>query len=82
MPNKIRILIFIDWFLPAYKAGGPIRSIANLVDHLNGDFDFYIITGDRDLGDVKPIKDIFLNSWIIDLKDEAFLKLYVAFFHQ
>ena len=54
MPKKIRILIFIDWFLPAYKAGGPIRSIANLVDNLHADFDFYIVTGDRDLGDKNP----------------------------
>ena len=64
MPKKIRILIFIDWFLPAYKAGGPIRSIANLVDNLHADFDFYIVTGDRDLGDKHTFKEIVLNSWV------------------
>ena len=62
MSEKNRILIFIDWFLPAYKAGGPIRSIANLVDHLSESFKFYIITGDRDLGDENSFNDIKLNN--------------------
>ena len=64
MPKKVRILIFIDWFFPAFKAGGPIRSIANLVDHLHESFDFYLITGDRDLGDQDSFKNIELNKWI------------------
>ena len=28
------IYISIPWFIPAYKAGGPIQSIANLVEQL------------------------------------------------
>ena len=46
------------------KAGGPIRSIVNLIDHCQNDFDFHVITGDRDLGDEYPFKEIVLNSWI------------------
>ena len=64
MPKKTKILVFIDWFSPAYKAGGPIRSIVNLIDHCQNDFDFHVITGDRDLGDENPFKEIVLNSWI------------------
>ena len=64
MPKKTKILVFIDWFSPAYKAGGPIRSIVNLIDHCQNDFDFHVITGDRDLGDEYPFKEIVLNSWI------------------
>ncbi len=62
--EKIKIIIFIDWFEPAFKAGGPIRSIVNLVNHLKKEFDFYIITGDRDLGDEEPFHEIVLNNWI------------------
>jgi len=51
-----KILIFIDWFLPAYKAGGPIRSIKNLVETLHKEFNFYIITSNKDIG-----SDDFLN---------------------
>ena len=60
--NKPVILIFIDWYLPAYKAGGPVRSIANLVENLKNDFIFKIVTGDRDLGDTKPFEQVTKNQ--------------------
>ena len=63
MSNKPRILIFIDWYIPAFKAGGPIRSVYNLVTQLSGDFKFYIVTGDRDLGDVNPYTDLEFDDW-------------------
>ena len=44
------VLVAIDWYLPAYRAGGPIRSIANLVAALGEDIDFRIVCGHRDLG--------------------------------
>ena len=44
MSRKIKILIFIDWFLPAYKAGGPVRSVANMIDALQDIYDFFIVT--------------------------------------
>ncbi|OQX98933.1 MAG: hypothetical protein B6I24_04080 [Bacteroidetes bacterium 4572_128] len=59
-----KILILIDWFLPAYKAGGPIRSVANLVFHLKNNFEFFIITSDRDLNDENHFKNIIFDKWI------------------
>jgi hypothetical protein len=32
--NKIKVLVFIDWYLPGYKAGGPIQSVANIISQL------------------------------------------------
>ncbi len=64
MNNKKKILIFIDWFLPGYKAGGPIRSVANIVEHLQYDFNFTIITSDRDFGCEQGYKNIKLNKLI------------------
>jgi len=61
--GKSKILIFVPYYLPGHKAGGPIRSISNLVYYLKDEFDFYIITQDRDLGDLKPYKNIKVNSW-------------------
>ncbi len=37
---KPKVLIFIDWFTPGYKAGGPTTSNVNIVNHLSDDFDF------------------------------------------
>ena len=61
--EKRQILVFMDWFLPGYKAGGPIRSVANLVRALSEDFDFYIVTRNTDLSDDKPYRDVEPNKW-------------------
>lgn len=60
--NK-KILVIVPYYLPGHKAGGPIRSISNLVYYLKDEFDFYIITKDRDLGDVNSYEDIKVNDW-------------------
>jgi glycosyltransferase involved in cell wall biosynthesis len=59
-----RILIFTDWFTPAFKAGGPIRSVVNLVEKFKGSLDIYIFTGDRDLHDALPFEGIQTDQWI------------------
>ena len=61
---KQKILIFASYFLPGFKAGGPIRSIENIISHFENDYDYYIITSDRDLGDVKPYDSIVTNTWV------------------
>ncbi len=71
MSEKKRILIFIDWFLPGYKAGGPIRSIVNIIEQLFEYFDFYIVTSDRDLGDESPYENIITNK----IKDNGKYKI-------
>ena len=62
--KKKNILIFIDWFLPGYKAGGPIKSVSNIVSSLHDSFNFHIITSDRDIGDSKPYPSEELNKWV------------------
>ncbi len=63
MKTKPKILILINYYLPGYKAGGPLRTIANMVDHLSDDFEFYLIARDRDLGDDKPYTDVNIDEW-------------------
>ena len=33
--KKIKILCFVDWYLPGFKARGPIKSIANFEYSVN-----------------------------------------------
>jgi glycosyltransferase involved in cell wall biosynthesis len=63
-PVRPAVLILLGSYLPGYKAGGPIRSIANLVAALGGEFSFKIVTLDRDLGDPSPFLDIVANRWV------------------
>lgn len=62
--KKLRVLIFIKYYLPGYKAGGPLRTIANMVDHLGDEFDFSIVTQDRDEGDLVAYPDIVPDVWV------------------
>lgn len=63
MAEKKRVLIFIDWYLPGFRAGGPVRSVAAIVHALNDVAEFSIVTSDRDLGDAKPYEGITADTW-------------------
>ncbi|HSB92496.1 MAG TPA: glycosyltransferase family 4 protein [Flavitalea sp.] len=62
MLNK-KLLIFTDWYLPGFKAGGPIQSCRNLVEALDQDYSIYVFTSDRDLGDAGPYPEIETDKW-------------------
>ncbi len=57
-----KILVFIDWFLPGYKAGGPIRSVAHIVSQLSGNYKFFIVTRNTDYLESEPYKSIKSNQ--------------------
>lgn len=61
--SKKKILIITGRYLPGYKDGGPVRSIKNLTDFLGNEYDFNILTCDRDHGDIKPYENIKVNEW-------------------
>ena len=57
------VLIIMGRYLPGYKDGGPVRSIKNLVDRLGEEYDFRILTTDRDHGDSTPYPEIKVRNW-------------------
>lgn len=57
------ILTFVGCYLPGYKAGGPIQTIANMVERLGDEFEFRIITSDRDLGEKEPYSSVGINKF-------------------
>lgn len=52
-----------DWYLPAYKAGGPVRSVAALAYHMRERFNFFVITSNKDAFDRKPLP-VKTEEWI------------------
>ncbi len=62
MSNKPKIVVFIDWYVPAYKAGGPIRSVYTTVETFSDRYDFYIITSNVDIDNNKL--DIETGKWV------------------
>lgn len=61
--EKPKILITIEWFDPAFRAGGPISSIVNLVTDLHKEYDFFIIAGAKDYGEELDDPSLKLNEW-------------------
>ncbi len=70
-----KILVFADWFEPGFKAGGPIRSVVNFVQHMKDDYEIYVLTSDRDLGSQAPYEGIAADTWI---KKDKFYLFYAS----
>jgi glycosyltransferase involved in cell wall biosynthesis len=64
MNDRIRILVLSGHYLPGYKAGGPIRSISSMVESLGDEFEFRVITLDRDLRETEPYAGITSGTWL------------------
>lgn len=63
MSTLPRILTIAGHYLPGYKAGGPVRSVANLIDWLGDEFQFSVLAADRDLGDPAPYPGVRNGEW-------------------
>lgn len=75
LKDKRKVLIFIDWFTPAYKAGGPIKSIQGIIDALSDDFEFHIVTSAYDLGESEILNEVSPNVW---KKKEGYKIIYLS----
>lgn len=57
------ILTLLDYYLPGTLAGGALRSIANLVATLGDEFEFRVITRDRDALADAPYPGVTRGTW-------------------
>ncbi len=56
--------MFSRFYLPGYKAGGPIISLSNLFCALGREFTFRVVTSDRDIQDSEPYSSVRTGVWI------------------
>ncbi|SFE84071.1 Glycosyltransferase involved in cell wall bisynthesis [Paenibacillus catalpae] len=61
MPKKV--LVLNGQYLPGYKGGGPIQSCVNMIENLKDQFEFYVLTADRDHKEEHPYSEIKVNEW-------------------
>lgn len=59
-----RILVLTDYYLPGYRAGGPVRSLSNLIKAMPAEFEWHVITRDRDLGNTEPYAAVPMGQWV------------------
>ena len=86
-----RILVFIDWYLPGYKAGGGQRAFANFVAFMRSEAEFFIVTRDTDFMESSPYPEIKPNKWTVRdhnervwycSKSQESINLYLALFRE
>jgi glycosyltransferase involved in cell wall biosynthesis len=69
----IRILTIAEWYLPGFKAGGPVRSLSNLISALgHAECEFFVLTRDRDIGDSAPFLGVATDTWVPFGKGQVF----------
>lgn len=71
-PKLPVILCFVSYYLPGYQSGGPVRTIANFVDHLGDEFDIRIITRDRDALGTAPYPNVHIDAWNVVGKAQVY----------
>jgi glycosyltransferase involved in cell wall biosynthesis len=60
----VRILTFMDHYLPSVKAGGAVRTVSNMAAQLGQIYQFMIVCMDRDAMDDKSFDGICHDTWI------------------
>ena len=63
MVKSKTILCIADYYLPASNAGGSVESLSNLITNLGKNFNFLVITRDRDLLSPNPYSNVLLDQW-------------------
>jgi glycosyltransferase involved in cell wall biosynthesis len=66
--NRSSVLVLCDYFLPGYRAGGVLRTVANMLALLGPEFRFRVVTRGRDYGSA-PYSGIETQKWLI--RDES-----------
>ncbi|WP_338875066.1 glycosyltransferase [Spirosoma sp. SC4-14] len=64
MITKPKLLIFIEYFLPGFKSGGPVQSVKNLIIILQPYYSIFVVTRDRDFLDTQPYDGIAPDTWL------------------
>lgn len=58
-----KVLVLVQYYLPGFKSGGPVRSIDGLIAQLGREFDFRVVAYDRDSGDSGRYAGIQCGQW-------------------
>src|SRR5579872_5347337 len=61
--SKKRILIFYSHFSPAFKAGGPVQSLVNLVDRLKDVYLFDVVCSAYEIEESNVLSGIIPDEW-------------------
>ena len=61
--SRRKIFLLYPYYWPHFKAGGPVQSLFNLVTIFGGEFDFYILSLNKDIDGSEPQETLQLGKW-------------------
>lgn len=61
--GRFRVLATCGVFEPGFRGGGPVRSVAQIVDTVSDQVEVTLVTSDRDLGAEQPYPDLS-GRWV------------------
>ena len=64
VPGNPVILALVDYYPPAFRAGGPTRSVPRIVDQLGDEFEFRVLARDHDLGEASRLPGVASDRWL------------------
>lgn len=59
------LLILVPYYLPGFKSGGPVKTVANMVEAVGDEFNITVATSDHDLGESTKYQGINTDEFMI-----------------
>jgi glycosyltransferase involved in cell wall biosynthesis len=69
--RPFRVLMTSAYFEPGFRAGGPIRSVARIVDTISDAIELTVVTGDRDFRAERPYSGLS-GTWVDRARSRVF----------
>jgi len=63
MNAQKKLLVLFPYFSPAWRAGGPVQSLNNMVEALSQKLSIYVLTGAYEVGETTELREIKLAQW-------------------
>ncbi|MCB0482739.1 MAG: hypothetical protein KDC83_15020, partial [Flavobacteriales bacterium] len=61
--SRKRILVLSEWFDPAFKAGGPVRSVLGFAESLATELDIWVVTTNHELNPIEVLTKVVPDEW-------------------
>jgi glycosyltransferase involved in cell wall biosynthesis len=76
--KKNRLLFVTDYYLPGYKAGGPVKSVSSLCTNLKDIFNIGVVTSNSDFGNALPYSNLEYDKFV---KKNGYHIMYLSKFN-
>jgi len=63
MDRKLKVLVFLDHYLPGIRFGGIATAVASMVEVLGEEIDFFVVTATHDTHSTETYPGVVADAW-------------------